>query len=252
MAARIGVATLAARLAPALLIWPTLAVAETASEGPRPGPYFAAGGGFVHLERSLKEGGGLRFRQSHDAGGAAYGAAGYSFGRFRLESEISYRGNDGDGLRGARDLRRGAIDSYGFMANGLFEPFPDWALSPYLGAGLGGAVLVTEGARFTRGGEDVRVTERSDAELAYQAIAGARMSFGPTWSVRADYRYFATLDPEFGYRAVSAGGAERGRIEGEYKSHALMVGLSYHFGRDAPSRPEDARERLARDLAIRG
>lgn len=252
MLAMAGAFGRAACVAALLLHAPAAARAEAPAEGPARGPYISVGGGFSHLERSSDEGSGLRFRRSHDLGPAAFGAAGYSFGHFRLEGEVSYRGNEGDGVRRARELRQGASDAYAFMANGYVEPFPDWRLSPYIGAGLGGAVLVQDGARFSRGGEEVRVTERSDAEFAYQAIAGARMSLGRDWSVRADYRYLATLDPELAVRRTSATGSERGRIESDYRSHALMVGVSYHLGRDEMAPREDARQRLARDLAIRG
>jgi OmpA-OmpF porin, OOP family len=71
-----------------------------------------------------------------------------------------------------------------------------------------------------------RTVDDNDNRFAYQGIAGVSYSVTPQWKVALDYRYFATLDPEFS--ATTPGGAST-KVDSEYSSHTVMLGLRYHF-----------------------
>jgi len=229
---------------------PDLAPKDGASRG----LYLSLGAGLAARETDAASGDGSRYRAGFDPGPAAFAAIGYGFGLFRVESEFAYRQNDSDGVAAAADRRNGGGRAYSIMVNGLFEPFPDWRMSPYVGAGLGLGIVDQDRRRFSRtvgnDAPDLRqnytVEDDTDARFAYQAIAGARFSINESWSLRADYRYFATLDTDVTqHRTLTAGAppfaTDTDRLDSEFRSHAVTLGVTYHFGQAArPTAPTQA------------
>ncbi|MBM3526017.1 MAG: OmpA family protein, partial [Alphaproteobacteria bacterium] len=73
-----------------------------------------------------------------------------------------------------------------------------------------------------------RTVDGTDNRFAYQGMIGVAYSLTQQLKLSLDYRYFATLDPEFDAR--TAGGA-RTTVDSDYNAHAVMLGLRYHFWR---------------------
>ncbi len=164
--------------------------------------------------------------------GAGFSAAvGHDWGGLRVEGEFSYRENDLDSVRidtltvagvvftglGTFDFE-GDTTSYGFMVNGWydFDTGSDWV--PFVGLGLGVAKVKLDITSVA----GVAVTyDESDTVLAYQVGAGLGYRVTPMMTVNLSYRYFATKDPEFD------DGVDK--IETEYASHNIMVGLIARF-----------------------
>lgn len=141
--------------------------------------------------------------------GYAYGATlGYETGKqFRLEGELTYRGNHIDSVAGVR--QGGKISSTAVMANVFYDFATRGSWAPYLGGGLGTARVTLE-----RAGSD------SDRVLAYQLIGGLGYSVSPNTVVTFDYRYFAVNTPTF--NAATS-------FDQEYGNSTLMVGIRARF-----------------------
>ncbi len=170
--------------------------------------------------------------EGFDPGFAGSGAVGYSWGALRLEGEISYRKNDLDdlqvdsitlggttfsGVLGTFALE-GDTTALGFMANGWYDFDTGTRWVPFLGAGLGVARLNID-IKSVAGISTIY--DESDTVLAYQAGVGLGYNVTPKTTVSLSYRFFGTADPEFddGFD----------KIDAEYMSHNVMVGLLYRF-----------------------
>ncbi len=182
-----------------------------------------------------------------DAGWAASGQVGYGFGNgLILEGEVTYRSNDGDlnvsGFRtatGGPDVRFSDnydfdVDSWAFMVNALYEFNPVAGVHPYVGAGIGAAIVDAE--LRTPGGFEV---SDDDTGFAAQAIAGLRVPFTPQLSAVVDYRFFNVFDLEFnGLSSGLPGGA--GVVQDDLQNHTVMAGLRYTFAPPPPPPPPPA------------
>ncbi len=166
-----------------------------------------------------------------DPGFGLSGAAGYSWGNFRLEGEISYRKNGLDEVQvdtlsvaGVLFTSLGTFDidgdttALGFMANGWYDVDTGTPWVPFLGAGLGVARLNIDIESIA----GVATTyDESDNVFAYQAGAGVGYKVTPTTTVSLSYRFFGTADPEFD------DGVDK--VDTEYSSHNIMVGILGRF-----------------------
>lgn len=142
---------------------------------------------------------------------------GYDFGGPKAEFEIGYRNS---GLKTVADTSEvgGHSSSLSFMTNGIYEFLPKSSWHPFVGAGIG---MARVSARWEENGSNM--VEDSDWQFAYQAMAGIGYDLTRNWGVKAQYRYFATLDPEF----TTSGG---NTISAENHNHAVLLGLTYTFG----------------------
>ncbi|MBI5163800.1 MAG: outer membrane beta-barrel protein [Magnetospirillum sp.] len=140
-----------------------------------------------------------------DWGWVGLGQVGYNFGGPKLELEGGYRGNDN-------------IDSWSAMLNGIYEFNQAGKWHPFLGAGIGWAFLDSDfkgtGAR------------NDDNQFAYQGIAGVGYDLTPNWALKAQYRYFATLDADVG--TATSGDAD-------YQNHSVLLGFTYKFAKPTPA-----------------
>lgn len=160
-----------------------------------------------------------------DTGWAVLPSIGYRYGNgVRTEFELGYRDNDVDSVSGAAN-GSGDITAKSAMLNLLYDVDTGSRVMPYIGGGIGYA-QVDYDARPVGVGLN-RVSDE-DNVFAYQGIAGLSYWVNETVEVAAEYRYFATQDPDF---RTSAGVP----VEGEYDSHAALIGLRWNFG--APKAP---------------
>ena len=177
------------------------------------GAYVAFGAGLsilqdASLTTSLVSG--LTGELTFDPGFAVRGAVGGPVGNnIRSEFEVSFRRHTfdqatlsfaGASISGSVD---GSIDTTSFLANTYYDVPTSGKLSPYLGLGVGGAYLSSEGS--------------DDLEFAYQATAGMRYAITPKLSLTGDYRFFATLDPTFS------------TVDAEFHSHNFTLGVMQGF-----------------------
>lgn len=157
------------------------------------------------------------FKAESDMGYALSLQAGYAFGGPRLEAEVTWRSNDIDKFKynGGGKIDGGGIDSIALMGNAFYDIPTGSAWTPYVGAGIGVANVRFDDGDFNRG-------TQTDSLFAYQGIVGLAYNIDQNLSIKADYRYFATLDPRFDYGD--------GVAKNSYNNHTIMLGFTYTFG----------------------
>lgn len=177
----------------------------------------------------------LGFNEGYD--GALF--AGYDFGAFRLEAEVSYKHADSDelttvgltppGTTGASGIFQGGdgdISVLSGMINGLLDFGDDDGLSGFVGGGVGIARVDLGNVRaFTNTGD---IVDGSDTRLAWQLVAGVRQALSRNVDIHLRYRFFNVDELEFtgfGGRAVRA----------DLRTHSLLGGITFNFG--APVAP---------------
>lgn len=160
-----------------------------------------------------------------DTGWAAVPSIGYRYNNgLRTELELGYRKNDVDSISGVSN-GSGEIKTKSAMLNLLYDVNTNGRISPYIGGGVGIANVKYDNVNpIGIGG----ITDKDDV-FAYQGMAGLSYAMNDAIELAAEYRYFATRDPDL---RTSAGVA----IESEYKTHAALLGLRWNFG--APKSPE--------------
>ncbi len=218
-------------LAATVFTVPAVAFAQPVS-----GPYISLGAGYnIHqgsdltFDRSPLLPNGATGHQSYDGGWVGLGSLGWGFGNgLRLELEGNYRSNDGDNTRidnvGLAADSNGSFSQWGAMVNALYDIDLglDW-MSPYIGAGVGWAWI--RGKAHVGSGPGSIGYSGSDNQFAYQGIVGLSFPIAPVpgLAVTAEYRYFATLDPEFD------------GVELENRNHSFLIGARYAFNTPAPA-----------------
>lgn len=131
------------------------------------------------------------------------GTGGYDFGYLRLEGEISYRNSEIDSITNSIDGRYGNLDGdlgvSAFMANAFFDLHNDSRVTPYLGDGIGFAVLNLSDASGTDRNYNYwdLYNEDDDTVFAYQVGAGVEIALNPRYSLDLGYRYFGTDTANF-------------------------------------------------------
>ncbi len=155
-----------------------------------------------------------------DIGYDLSGALGYHWTKLRVEGEIKYAENAiGEfEVLGVSVGADGDVSSLGFMLN-VFRDFDisdPWQF--YLGGGVGYAIVSINNASLV----GISFADDDDTVFAYQLGTGIGYQLSPTMTLSLDYRYFATLDPEF----IGVGGTP---FEAEYDSHIFRVGVRVTF-----------------------
>lgn len=192
------------------------------------GPYFEARGAASFLDDADVEISGTNAGEiDFDPGYTASGALGYDFSdvdwwkSFRIEGEGFFSRNDVDSVRGPGSafFKVDDVTMTGGLFN-LFYDFPLGALQPYIGAGVGGAKFDV----------DDGFIDDSDTVLVYQARAGLGYAITPSIIASIGYRFFDANDPvlKFGI-PTNFGGPLVRKLETEYRSHSVEVGLRFHF-----------------------
>lgn len=155
-----------------------------------------------------------------DVGYGLSGALGYHWGLFRVEGEITYAESDIDEVEvvGIGFSGSGDVSSLGFMANAFkdFEIGDGWQFN--IGGGIGYAIVSINDASV--GG--VPLADDDDWVFAYQLGTGIGYQMSPETTLSLDYRYFATVDPEFN-------DVDGIPFEAEYDSHVIRIGVRFNF-----------------------
>jgi opacity protein-like surface antigen len=157
-------------------------------------PYVRASGGLAILSSA---------ERSYDSGYALNGAAGLNSGPYRIEAELGYKKND-------ISHSSASVSMMTYMANGYYDlELPVAPVKPFIVAGVGVANIEDKIGSFV---------SASDTVLAFQVGAGAAFSVAPMVNLDAEYRYFATSDPELtGHQLYSIG------------THNVSLGLRVGF-----------------------
>ncbi len=207
----------------ALVLTAVLALPGIAEAYPKQGYYAALGGGLGFETDSDATVAGVTNRLEFDPGFTLSGSAGYGFeNQLRPEFEISYRKNKVSKVTGTgAGAKSGHYDAIGFLGNLFYDFDTHTGLTPYLGAGAGVALVQAENAGTIVGGTTL---DSQETTFAYQAIGGLAYEITERLDITADYRYFATLEPEFSTKTGLSSS------DATYGNHTFMMGLRYIFG----------------------
>lgn len=186
------------------LVGALLALAPIAAPAQQAGSSLQSPGFYVGLESGLNwllNSGG----NSQQTGYAVGGVAGYDFFGPRLELEVMYRNNAGNGPA-PNGWVTGQINQLSTMVNGLYDFRPGAMITPYAGAGIGLAFVDPS----LGGGCTMCSTN-----FAYQGIIGVGYNASPSMRVNLDARYYGTTNP------------------GTYTNNdiSVMLGATYRFGK---------------------
>lgn len=207
-----------------------LAMAGPAAAQLAEGWYLGAEAGAALPRDAATTGGGQRWATDYSAGPAVLGTAGYGFGpgtlgRLRLEGEIGWRGADVDTVNGAPGA--GDASATSLMANLVTDFLPRERVHPFIGLGLGGALVDASASTAASG------FSGDDTVFAYQAMAGVGVDVSRDVGLSLAYRYFATQDPGL----TATGGAS---ASSEFASHAVTAGITFRFGASPAPAPVPA------------
>lgn len=230
------------RLTTALALAAAIAVFGVSPADADPAGWYVGGaGGWSTLAPVGSASSPLDFTSRETHGFTTLGFAGYDFGGvFRAEGELGYHHHDvksltvvNDGglgaklgtgsLTGASSSPAGTISVLSLMINGIVDLAPSWRVSPYIGAGFGGARLTLN----KLGVAGVTIADDSDVRIAGQGIAGIAARLTPRVSLGLDYRYFLTEDPSF----KDASGVP---FHTKYREQNVLLSVTYHFGAPTP------------------
>ncbi len=213
-------------LALAVLLAPVAAKADSMA---KKGFYGSFHGGYVDADdHNFQYSPGNDVSTELDGGFGIGAALGYDFGHFtqnlgvRAEAEITYRDNEVDGhdLNGAAQTgAAGDLTSLAFMANGIIDIHNKSRFTPYAGAGIGFANVEYDGYDIDAVNG---VLSDDDTVFAYQLIAGLSFDINEKFALTADYRYFATEDPD-----VTT--VVNNDTSTEYDTHNFLAGIRYKF-----------------------
>jgi OOP family OmpA-OmpF porin len=165
--------------------------------------------------------------------------AGYDFGFFRLEGELSYKHAGVDGINGT-DVRilpdttgmldGGRVNVLSGMINALLDFGSDDGLQGYIGGGVGMANIKMSAATGTVGAHSF---SDSDSRFAMQAIAGVRYPVSQNIDVGLKYRFFdiqhAKFSGDFGTTPFE--------FSSNYRSNSLLLSVLYNFYTPPPPPP---------------
>jgi outer membrane protein OmpA-like peptidoglycan-associated protein len=181
--------------------------------------YVSADGGVSWLQDTDVSFPGASYTAENNIGPVVLGAVGYSFGAVKVEGELGFRYNDVDKLKNQSNSSGDSTDAYSLMTNAIYDFNATGAWHPFVGLGVGAAYLDFD--KVSRNG--AKVYSGNSWEFAYQGFAGVSYDLDENWSVKGQYRYFATTDGEVKTAAGVKGDAE-------YADHSVMIGLTYRFG----------------------
>jgi OmpA-OmpF porin, OOP family len=206
----------------AAILLPNSAVAY-----PKQGWYVGLGAGVNFEQDSNAKIGAITNKLEFDPGFLLDGSIGYGFeSQLRPEFEVAYRQNGVKSVTGATSgVAQNSFNSTAFMGNLLYDFQTDSGFTPYIGGGLGGALVGANDAGRIIGGQTLN---DQSFQFAYQGIAGMAYELSENFDLTADYRYFRTLSPKF----VSNTNASVS--DATYANHAIMMGLRYTFGEERP------------------
>lgn len=120
------------------------------------------------------------------------------------------------------------LRAWSLMANAWYDFDLGLPITPYVGGGLGMAMVKVSGDLGHFEGSDVvlgRLYERNDTVFAWQVGAGASLPISDSMKLFADYRYFSANDAHL----ILEPGFKGGNVDADFNSHSLMVGVRFNF-----------------------
>jgi len=170
--------------------------------------------------------GSINAHTNFDPGWLAGAAAGYDFPRgFAGEFEFTFRQNHIDRIASSSPLFLGGdMHSFAMMFNGYYRFLNETPFTPYIGGGVGEAVVALNNTRPTLT-LDSGPFGGTDADFAYQGIAGVSYPIAPHLSIAAEYRYFGTLRPGFQEQILG----DEVKVSPTYRSNNALLRLVYTF-----------------------
>ncbi|HEY5512345.1 MAG TPA: outer membrane beta-barrel protein [Geomonas sp.] len=197
----------------------SLSLMASVSHAGAAGAYVGGGAGmFLPIESHVSvEPAGTGAKLSYNPGFRLAAVGGYQFGSgLRGEGELNFRRVTTDKFHtsGAPVQVDSNIWSCGFMANAYYDFVTRTAVTPFIGAGLGCAVV-----NFGRGTSNGRTLWNSGQELsvAYQGIAGFALALGRQTSLDFVYHHYATPPLHFD------------TLDSQYKGLNLSTGIRHRF-----------------------
>jgi outer membrane protein OmpA-like peptidoglycan-associated protein/opacity protein-like surface antigen len=182
---------------------------------------------------------------NHDYGYDVDAVIGYDFGGFRVETEVGYRSATVDSYQaqgttpaftttgavgsvpaGNFDYAGGKTSALSFMLNGLLDFGDDDGIQGFVGGGVGVARVKANYALNTRGD----FLDDSDTVFAYQGLAGIRAPLTDNIDATLKYRFFNADN----VRLVDITNRS---VEGRFRSHSILGGITYNFGEPAAPPP---------------
>jgi OOP family OmpA-OmpF porin len=178
----------------------------------------------------------------YDVGPAGDIYLGYDWGSFRADAEVSLRTNDVKEAKigGNTVFKNGHFRTIGIMANGYYDFDFGSPFVPYIGAGVGVALLDSElkgnGNKFND----------FNTQFAYQGIAGVSYNFQPNIAFNLEYRYLGNTKPTFS--------DDIGNVPVKLKydasnNHTILLGVRYTFA-PAPAAQEVVETTQARSYLV--
>ena len=191
-------------VAGALMLLPSVGQAQEIN--PLPGFYLGAGAGIANFMNTSTNVGGL----IQGSVGFGFGAlvAGYDFVGPRVELEVGY-----GQVPITAYLPMGQFNVTGrqiqFMGKVLYDFFPAYWLTPYVGAGAGLALIDSTNGAFT------------DTQFAYEGLVGVGWNIDSQWRAMLEGRYIGTTSP-----SVNVNGTN---VTYNNNNIVVLVGAQYKF-----------------------
>ena len=158
------------------------------------GFYGSIGGGAVLVGDSAKAKHGDDERSlAFSFGFGGSGAAGYDFGDFRVDAEVSYLSSafKYSAKKDDEETAKGSLSILGGTANAWYDIDTGTAWTPYIGAGAGGANI------------SAKITENS--KLAYDSsFSGSAWAFAYQGGAGVQYQLTDAIALDLGYRLLGA------------------------------------------------
>lgn len=180
----------------------------------------------------------------YDNGIGVYTALGNAFGNgWRTELEFAYRNADINSIApdggGFSGWPAGAIDgdtsTYSLMANVLYDFDTGSGITPYVGGGIGGAIVDHEISGTNAAGAPTAPLSiaygGNQKTGAYQGIAGVAVALAEGLTLDLSYRYFGVW--KHGVSGTLNGAPAQ--FKTGVNSHNVFAGLRWNFG--GPSAP---------------
>jgi opacity protein-like surface antigen len=166
---------------------------------------------------------------AHDNGLIFDASVGYIFrGGFRLEGEMNRRRDALADLRSDLSDEQGQVQQLSLMLNGMYDFDTQSPLTPFIGAGVGGVRVNSEQPGLPDSEFDFSADD-SVRKLGVQGFAGLQYQFSPslTLGVRYTQKIVGKLSGETSFDSQGGLGSVD---EGDLRSRALMLTLTYEFG----------------------
>ena len=187
-------------------------------------------------------------RLNHEYGYDVSGNVGYDFGPIRAEFEVGYKDANLDSIdysgvvpiRGFNGPSRvypaqnyGAADGnsrvLSFMTN-AYADFggKDMGISGFLGGGVGVARVKLADIQTVKYGQ--AFLDDSDTRFAWQILAGIRKPITDKVDISLKYRFFNVNN-------IKTFTVDNQATESRFRSHSILLGLTYNFGEPAAPPP---------------